>query len=162
MDWESENLTASHLNVHENHLSFSWNGDLKNEEIITLRFKMPQQNHLNDLFKISNRQLNAEVYLKNGITQSLDLTFENLNEPELISAFPNPFTAGLEISYEGKEQELTLYLFDIHGKLLETKKIGNSKSHQKTTLETPDLPEGTYFIQVKGDTFNQVLKVVKQ
>jgi len=162
LGWESENLTASHLNVHENHLSFSWNGDLKNKEIITLRFKMPQQNHLNDLFKISNRQLNAEVYLKNGITQSLDLTFENLNEPELISAFPNPFTSGLEISYEGKEQELKLYLFDIHGKLLETKKIGNSKSHQKTTLETPDLPEGTYFIQVKGDTFNQVLKVVKQ
>lgn len=62
-----------------------------------------------------------------------------------VTAYPNPTNNYLELKVESEKlKDLSYNLFDINGKLLETKKIEGSQ----TTIVTSNLVPATYFVKV--------------
>jgi hypothetical protein len=99
----------------------------------------------------ANRVLIANFELISGIGISI--------KSNSISAYPNPTTENLTLKVKDFELS-TLYfqLFDMQGKLLETKKlVGN-----ETNIETSNLAPAIYFLKVKdGDKELKMFKIIK-
>lgn len=77
-----------------------------------------------------------------------------------ISFFPNPVTTHLnvEISSNYSEKVLGLELFDVTGRLAlsKTLDIADSFTHR---VSVQDLPKGTYFVKVVGQTYTRSQKI---
>jgi hypothetical protein len=79
--------------IPENMLTFSWNGDKKEGELITLTFQTPDDKWSNDYLSLTNRLTPIEAYLEDE-TVGLKLTFPAVNNTDkaaLLQNFPNPF-----------------------------------------------------------------------
>jgi len=84
----------------------------------------------------------------------------NANAWELV-IFPNPTSTTLNVRYNlPKEDELTIALFDMQGKLILQKKLGKQVSgeHQET-LDLTSIPQGTYVCRISGQQ-NMITKTV--
>jgi len=91
----------------------------------------------------------------NDIKESKQTTF-------FTNVYPNPFSGELNIVLDiPQKNEYQLDVFDIYGKLiLQTQGTTSGQLH-KETLDLNDLPDGTYFVQVKADNQLSSRKVVK-
>jgi hypothetical protein len=99
----------------------------------------------------ANRVLIANFELISGIEISI--------QSNLISAYPNPTTDNLTLKVKDF-QLYTLYfqLFDMQGKLLETKMIEGNE----TNIETCNFALAIYFLKVKdGDKDVKTFKIIK-
>jgi hypothetical protein len=84
----------------------------------------------------------------------------NANAWELV-IFPNPTSTTLNVRYNlPKEDELTIALFDMQGKLILQKNLGKQVSgeHQET-LDLTSIPQGTYVCRISGQQ-NTITKTV--
>jgi hypothetical protein len=84
----------------------------------------------------------------------------NANAWELV-IFPNPTSTTLNVRYNlPKEDELTIALFDMQGKLILQKNLGKQVSgeHQET-LDLTSIPQGTYVCRISGQQ-NMITKTV--
>ena len=75
--------------------------------------------------------------------------------------FPNPTSTTLNVRYNlPKEDELTIALFDMQGKLILQKKLGKQVSGEhKETLDLTSMPQGTYVCRISGQQ-NTINKTV--
>jgi len=73
------------------------------------------------------------------------------------SIYPNPFGNKIIIRNIDKLQSSQVDLYDIHGKLLQTK----SMNGEELILETEILSAGIYIIRIEGNDNVQTLKVIK-
>jgi hypothetical protein len=74
------------------------------------------------------------------------------------------YSTNLNVCYNlPKEDEITIALFDMQGKLILEKKIGNkiSGEHQET-LDLKDLPQGSYVCRITGKQNSITKQVVKK
>jgi hypothetical protein len=76
-----------------------------------------------------------------------------------LTAYPNPTTNFLQLSIEGDQlQDLSYQLFDLSGKLIESKKI--TSNTQTISMET--LPNATYFLKVMNNSTEvKTFKIIK-
>jgi hypothetical protein len=84
----------------------------------------------------------------------------NANAWEVV-IFPNPTSATLNVRYKlPKEDEITIVLFDIQGKLILQKRLGKKVSgeHQET-LDLASILKGTYVCRILGKQ-NTITKTV--
>jgi len=75
--------------------------------------------------------------------------------------FPNPTSTNLNVRYNlTKEDEITIALFDMQGKLILQKNFGKQVSgeHQET-LDLTSIPQGTYVCRISGQQ-NTITKTV--
>ncbi len=75
--------------------------------------------------------------------------------------FPNPTSTTLNVRYNlPKEDELTIALFDMQGKLILQKNLGKQVSgeHQET-IDLTSIPQGTYVCRISGQQ-NMITKTV--
>ena len=87
----------------------------------------------------------------------------NANAWEVV-IFPNPTSTNLNVCYNlPKEDEITIALFDMQGKRILEKKMGNkiSGEHQET-LDLKDLPQGSYVCRITGKQNSITKQVVKK
>jgi hypothetical protein len=117
--------------------------------------------------------LDGSVYAWNVSTighYEYDETSLNLNE--WISAanawevrvYPNPTSTNLHVRFNlPKEDEISIALYDLQGKMILEKKMGNkiSGEHQET-LDLKDLPQGTYVCRITGKQNSITKQVIKQ
>jgi hypothetical protein len=117
--------------------------------------------------------LDGSVYAWNVSTighYEYDETSLNLNE--WISAanawevfvYPNPTNTDLHVRFNlPKEDEISIALYDMQGKLILEKNMGNkiSGEHQET-LDLQDLPQGTYVCRITGKQNSITKQVIKQ
>jgi hypothetical protein len=91
--------------------------------------------------------------INNILTNNTDFFVENNFD---ILIYPNPFseTATLKIS-NWKNQSFELKIFDVFGKTVFQSEIKN----QKSLILNLNLPNGIYFLQVKGNNFIQTKKM---
>ncbi len=93
-----------------------------------------------------------EISEASGIEEAAGITLQ-------CSAYPNPSTDYLNLVVENyKLENLTYQLYDISGKLLETKKIESSE----TTIAMCNFNPGIYFLKVTDNSKEiKTLKIIK-
>jgi hypothetical protein len=77
--------------------------------------------------------------------------------------FPNPTSTKLNLRYNlPKDDEITIALFDMQGKLILQKSLGKLVSgEQQQTLDVSNLPEGSYVCRIKGQHQTVTKTVIK-
>jgi hypothetical protein len=77
--------------------------------------------------------------------------------------FPNPTSTNLNVRYNlPKEDDITIALFDMQGKLILQKKVGKQVSgEQQQTIDVSNLPEGSYACRIKGHHQTVTKTVIK-
>jgi hypothetical protein len=81
-----------------------------------------------------------------------------------VSVFPNPTSTDLRVRFNlPKEDEVSISLYDLKGKLILEKKMGNkiSGEHQET-LDLKNLPQGPYVCRITGKQNSITKQVIKQ
>jgi hypothetical protein len=82
-----------------------------------------------------------------------------------VNVFPNPFTQSLTVNISASNQNVSLKLFDITGKLIFTKNLGKVQGSTTQTLSSSQLSQltpGTYILQaVYDDKVKQTFKLIK-
>lgn len=83
-----------------------------------------------------------EISVINGIEKAKDISLRCM-------VFPNPTIDFIILKIENYDiEDLTYQLYDLSGKLLESKKIID----METKIPTTNLPSGTYFLKVVSDS----------
>ena len=85
-----------------------------------------------------------------------------INQPNVVVIFPNPVKNDLEIVFEESlEENGTLYIYDVTGKLLQTEVI--AASIYKQSIDVTKLPNGgSYFIRVDAGNYTEQLTFIKE
>jgi hypothetical protein len=86
----------------------------------------------------------------------------SLQDRSIIIA-PNPFTTELTAFINVPQtQQVTVSVADLSGRIMKTVYGKYAQGAAEITFNTSDLPKGMYILKVKGDTFTQTQKIVKQ
>ncbi|HAM99178.1 MAG TPA: hypothetical protein DCQ26_11275 [Marinilabiliales bacterium] len=94
-----------------------------------------------------------EISVLTGIGQAKEINL-------MLSAYPNPTAESVKLEIEdGNPEGFGYQLYDINGKLLESKKVVSNK----TDIAMSSLLPATYFIKVtKGNEEIKVFKIIKK
>lgn len=94
-----------------------------------------------------------EISVVNGVEEAKEISL-------VCSAYPNPTTDFLELKVESEKfKDLSFQLYDITGKLLETKKIEGNETH----IITSNLAPAIYFLKVmQSEKEIKTFKIVKR
>ncbi|MGB9720767.1 MAG: FG-GAP-like repeat-containing protein [bacterium] len=96
----------------------------------------------------------TESRLSNESSAQLGITERNSSTFSSILIKPNPFTKNIRIDGNGK---LDIKIFDAQGRLIESLQGNNIITWQPKT----ELKSGVYFVEVKSNSENKILKVVR-
>ncbi len=107
----------------------------------------------------------SELSAPNGIENNYELSITNY---ELMNAYPNPFNPSTVISYQlpavetnGHSSPVTLQIFDLNGKLIETLVSKNQKPGEYSLVwNAENLPSGVYFYQLRTSDYSETRKMV--
>jgi hypothetical protein len=104
-----------------------------------------------------------EHYQYDESTLNVQEWLSYVNGWELV-IFPNPTSTTLNVHYNlTKEDEITIALFDMHGKLILQKNLGKQVSgeHQET-LDLTSIPQGNYVCRITGQQKTITKTVIKK
>lgn len=114
-----------------------------------------------DLFGLREESLRSKV--KAYELGLISEPYQKLNDPYLVSVFPNPTKGALQLRISFlKYEPLVITLFDVQGRLV--KKIDFSNSSQPTFEYQFDLDlqgSGNYYLCVQSPSKTQYIKIVK-
>ena len=81
-----------------------------------------------------------------------------------VEVYPNPTSTLLNVQFNlPKEDKLFIGLYDVQGKLVLEKSLGNSNAGEhKEMLDLTHLPNGTYVCRISGQQHSITKKVFKQ
>lgn len=98
-------------------------------------------------------------FLKNKAAEQSLPGFHNDSNPSLLGAnvFPNPNStsqATIELNDVKHDATATIILMNMNGQVLQSRQIGLVKGFNQFTIETGNLPQGTYLIKITGTDQN--------
>ena len=81
-----------------------------------------------------------------------------------VAVYPNPTSTLLNVQFNlPKEDKILVALFDVQGKLVLEKNVGNSNAGEhKEMLDLTHFPNGTYVCRISGQQHSITKKVFKQ
>ena len=81
-----------------------------------------------------------------------------------VAVYPNPTSTLLNVQFNlPKEDKIRVGLYDVQGKLVLEKSLGNSTTGEhKEMLDLTHLPNGTYVCRISGQHYSITKKVFKQ
>jgi hypothetical protein len=93
-----------------------------------------------------------EISIETAIEQAKDIIL-------VLTTYPNPTTDNLTLKIENYDsQNLSYYLFDVNGKLLENKKV----TENETTISMTNLSSAIYFLKVIDNQEEiKIFKIIK-
>lgn len=77
-----------------------------------------------------------------------------------ILAYPNPTMGDLNIKIKNLDEQLSLRIIDLNGKEFQNIEIKNGTEFLK--LDISDLNIGMYLIEIRGNSYNSTLKIIKR
>ena len=139
--------------IPENMLTFSWNGDKKSGELITLTFQTPDGNWSNDYLSLTNRLTPIEAYLGDE-TVGMKLIFpavNNTDEAALLQNYPNPFHQVTNLPFYLPEAgEVVIEISNLSGGLVKVIKADYAKGIHQVAIGKKDLQTaGVYLATMK-------------
>ncbi len=95
-------------------------------------------------------------YYLTGIYPNQQISFEILN------AYPNPSEKILNVSYQSSVvKEITIQLSGVDGKVLQQRNVILSANKGVFQIDIQNLSAGTYYLQVKAETYQKTIMFVK-
>ena len=79
---------------------------------------------------------------------------------EKVEFYPNPTTDVVNLYIHGKDKTVDLKIVDRDGNIIRTS-CRDIQSNRKVQVNLEKYPKGVYLIQVKGETINKTVKVIK-
>ena len=139
--------------IPENMLTFSWNGDKKSGELITLIFQTPDGNWSNDYLSLTHRLTPIEAYLGDE-TVGMKLTFPDIShtdEAALWQNYPNPFHQVTNLPFYLPEAgEVVIEISNLSGGLVKVEKAVYPKGIHHISISKKDLQTaGVYLATMK-------------
>lgn len=95
-----------------------------------------------------------------GLILNVDELFD---DQILISATPNPNVGFFDLSiknYSGSDI-IKFEVLDIHGKIIQSRRMGKFSGVYMTQVSLLNYPDGTYFIRFLDQEINQLVKIIK-
>ncbi len=138
------------------------------DDLFSFVFKALEPGELRKSLNLSSSITNAEAYNQEDETIGLNLLFKqegkivNIEAPVLYQNEPNPFESYTDIRFAlVQDQEATLSILDLNGKLIyEVKDVYLAGEH-KINLEKSIFPApGVYYYQLKTSSINNVKKMM--
>lgn len=118
------------------------------------------------LIMVDNSQnIQTLGHAKNGILDNEDieiLTRSLVGVPRMISAYPNPFAQSFVVIYDANVAEnVSIEITDITGKTISKDQYNAALGINKYTLSV-DQPSGIYLCNIKGQTLNESIRLIKE
>ena len=139
----------------------------------TLRVEL-EQDIENHVATIKQLKLNIDTLKKNHLVETKEMEEKHKVDIEIankqckeqievsneISSYPNPTDGLVVVGVGGKDQGITISVFNIRGKrmLIQYHILGSSR---QTELDLSNLSRGVYFVQIDGETTHKKLKIIK-
>lgn len=156
LDWEIEELhNIRSFEVERSQDGINW-------EVITVQKTGYQQQNYQ---YIDNNTLQGIAYYRIVSTDqhhqqyysaTKAIVFEQ--EGQVISVYPNPVKEELTIVINEYLPNIKFLILDGLGRVIQTGQLTSTINK----IETKNLAKGVYFLQLKGDVFSQVTKIIKQ
>jgi len=87
---------------------------------------------------------------------------DELTNLSQLSLFPNPASQNVFLNYEAKhESEVTIHIFDVTGKVIQTIQSQVLTGNNKLKLNTEALESGIYFIEITNEHNSKKIKFIK-
>ena len=106
--------------------------------------------------------VNCEVDDTVGVDFASSIT--QTTQGELIRVFPNPSPGDFNFEIEGLQQELFVdfQVFDASGRVVMNRSAGNFSGVIKGYFSLNNEPSGIYFLRIRHDEVNRLIRVIKQ
>lgn len=147
----------SFTNLSQNATQYSWNfgdGSTSTEENPTHEFTR------NGFFSVTLNALNGSCATSTSQSILIMVTdVERIGNSPKLSIFPNPTANYLNIALEGQvSKSIQLRLLSPNGALLQTTQFSGNQH----TIDMHDLPQGLYLLQLIGEDWQVIQRVVKR
>ena len=100
----------------------------------------------------------------NVLVDLISNTYEILLDEVRITATPNPNIGFFDLkvdNYQTSEPFLNFDVLDAHGKIVQSRKMGNYSGTFVTQVSLLNYPDGSYFIRFIDPNINQLVKIIK-
>jgi hypothetical protein len=155
---ESFKLNDDHIGIHDDQLTFSWNGDVSNVDdvLFYIGFIAQTDGSLKNALEVNSSITKAQAYTDGKI---LDVTLEFndvlSDQFEVFQNDPNPFSETSTIKFKVPVQsDLEISIFDVNGKVIKTHRGNYSKGTHSLIMNRDELPvSGVIFYQLKAGSY---------
>jgi hypothetical protein len=86
-------------------------------------------------------------------------TFFNSSEVQIA---PNPFNDAMNLFIGGTDRDLNIDIFTPGGSLIHTEQCRLDSNTRMITIPTSNYPQGSYTVNIQGETTQQSIQVVKE
>ncbi len=116
--------------------------------------------------KITQKHLNfGEIKIYGTVVKTTNTSTGIENGPGLIESksklYPNPVNKMLNVNIDSRNQNVTMYIFNLHGKVVLRKQYDLHNGTNDLQVDTQALYPGIYVLQIQGDNLNVVHKFHK-
>lgn len=142
-----------------------------NDEVVLVTFTKNKPDNISKSITIADNAFtknhNGDYYVSllgtnfTGTIKNSSIGLSDLENSGL-SIYPNPVTSGIihvEINLR-KAQEVTISITDIHGKLVNYKKLQANKGLSNNPIDLHHLTNGIYYIKVQTDNLTATRKLI--
>ena len=85
------------------------------------------------------------------------------NDKAAVLVLPNPVSEDVTTFINiNRAQRVSISITDMNGKVLKNKMFFLAEGNTGVTMQTIELAKGIYFLQVAGEDFKDVQKIIKQ
>ena len=151
---EEESIT---LDVGETFSSYLWNDGSTAKTLTVIGDEYgagTHEFHVTATNSNSCSSTDAVLVTISEITSVLELSFEDSD----VKIFPVPAHSNVNIEFAEIYKNIHIYLYDIKGQLLTTKKIKSDL----TKLNVSDLPQGVYLIKLINERKTETVRILKE
>ena len=151
---EEESIT---LDVGETFSSYLWNDGSTAKTLTVIGDEYgagTHEFHVTATNSNSCSSTDAVLVTISEITSVLELSFEDSD----VKIFPVPAHSNVNIEFAEIYKNIHIYLYDIKGQLLTTKKIKSDL----TQLNVSDLPQGVYLIKLINERKTETVRILKE
>ncbi len=137
----NKTVVEEYLSVDDTAIKYMLINAVKQQQKM-IEYKDEQINELADRLERVEALL-EDLAMGSTSTQNVELHGQ---DAELAQNNPNPFDGSTSISYKltDSAQEASLNIFDLNGKILKTIQIDNTNKAGAVTIDTHNMPNGTY------------------
>ncbi len=101
---------------------------------------------------------NGTCSVTSDCVQMTILSLNDAEQMEGIKIYPNSSTGRFDIEFDEKPERADLLIYDIHGKLL----LSNTLSQTKNNIDIQSFAKGVYLLKIKADDKSFNLKIIKE
>ena len=151
-------------------LTFSWVNqeqfafDEQAPYLFTMRFLAQRQGRLESSLALNDQMTISEYYTEQLVHGSLALSFTEVSVPtDQLRLYPNPAKSVTHLQARmEKSSQIEVFIRNVNGQQLRLMQFEVSPGIQQLPISLDGIPAGVLWFDIKGETWQQSIKVVHQ